>query len=92
MSALALEARLGVVVGTGAQRFELDAQFRLERGVLVLFGPSGAGKSLTVQALAGLISPARGAIRCPSAMSRRMSPSGWRAASGDEVTRVCVLC
>jgi molybdate transport system ATP-binding protein len=33
-------------------------------GTLVLFGPSGSGKTLTLRALAGLIRPAEGSIRC----------------------------
>ena len=55
----ALEARLEAAVGEGAGAFRVDAELRLEAGVLVLFGPSGAGKSLTLQALAGLV-PVRG--------------------------------
>jgi molybdate transport system ATP-binding protein len=56
-----LEARLTVTVGDGA--FSVDADLRLDRGVLVLFGPSGAGKSLTLQALVGLIRPSDGYVR-----------------------------
>jgi molybdate transport system ATP-binding protein len=61
-AASALEARLTIVVG-GAGGFHVEADLALERGVLVLFGPSGAGKSLTLQALAGLITPQRGHLR-----------------------------
>jgi len=59
----ALEARVHVRVGRGAEVFALDAELTLERGVLVLFGPSGAGKSLTLRALAGLVRPERGFVR-----------------------------
>ena len=62
MSAPALEASLTIVAGSGEDRFTLTAELALERGVLVLFGPSGSGKSLTVQALAGLLRPARGRL------------------------------
>jgi len=34
------------------------------QGTLVLFGPSGVGKTLTLRALAGLIVPTSGTIRC----------------------------
>jgi molybdate transport system ATP-binding protein len=38
---------------------------RIDRpGTLVLFGPSGSGKTLTLRALAGLIQPIAGYIRC----------------------------
>jgi molybdate transport system ATP-binding protein len=59
----ALSATLEVVVGSGDARFAVSAELSLARGVLVLFGPSGAGKSLTLQALAGLVRPRRGAVR-----------------------------
>lgn len=61
-AASALEARLTIAVG-GTGGFHVEADLTLERGVLVLFGPSGAGKSLTLQALAGLITPLRGHLR-----------------------------
>ncbi len=63
MSGQALEAQLTIGVGQGEERFVVESELALERGVLVLFGPSGAGKSLTLQALAGLVSPQRGCIR-----------------------------
>ncbi len=61
--ALALEARISLAVGERADRFTVEADLALDRGVLVLFGPSGAGKSLTLQSLAGLVKPLRGVIR-----------------------------
>ncbi|MDR2489429.1 MAG: ATP-binding cassette domain-containing protein [Desulfovibrio sp.] len=42
--------------------FRLDAEFRADKGPLVLFGPSGSGKSITFQCLAGLITPDGGKI------------------------------
>jgi molybdate transport system ATP-binding protein len=44
------------------RRFELDVRFRSDAKRIVLFGPSGAGKSLTLQAIAGLITPDIGRI------------------------------
>ena len=63
MSGPALDAQLSLRVGRGEESFLVEAELALESGVLVLFGPSGAGKSLTLQALAGLVSPQRGWIR-----------------------------
>lgn len=43
--------------------FALDIAFTVEaRGVTALFGPSGSGKTATVNAIAGLMKPARGHI------------------------------
>jgi len=48
-----------------AQReFVLDVRFDSDAGVTILFGPSGAGKTLTLLAVAGLLRPESGAIRC----------------------------
>src|SRR5262249_44838209 len=58
-----LEAQMTVIAGSGEGAFTVEAELTLSEGVLVLFGPSGAGKSLTVQAIAGLIKPARGFLR-----------------------------
>ncbi|EIJ43253.1 ABC-type sulfate/molybdate transport system, ATPase component [Beggiatoa alba B18LD] len=44
------------------RRFELNVQFQASTNFLVLFGPSGAGKSLTLQSIAGLITPEQGTI------------------------------
>ena len=62
MSSPALEAALSLRLRRGGERFDVDAELSLKQGVLVLFGPSGAGKSLTIQALAGLVSPTAGTI------------------------------
>ncbi|MDE3089406.1 MAG: ABC transporter ATP-binding protein [Chloroflexota bacterium] len=42
--------------------FTLATDFEIGPQVLVLFGPSGAGKTLTLNCLAGLVTPDRGAI------------------------------
>jgi molybdate transport system ATP-binding protein len=43
--------------------FNLDIALRTNSNRVVLYGPSGAGKSLTLQAIAGLLTPDRGLIR-----------------------------
>ena len=63
MSTHALEASFSLSVGRKGSPFTLEADLRLERGVLVLFGPSGTGKSLPIQVRAGLQRPSRGSIR-----------------------------
>lgn len=47
---------------TRERRFELSISFTGNCQRIVLFGPSGSGKSLTLQAVAGLLRPDRGAI------------------------------
>jgi molybdate transport system ATP-binding protein len=47
---------------SGRRVFRLDVSFATDQNVMVLFGPSGAGKSLTLQAIAGLITPDAGRI------------------------------
>jgi molybdate transport system ATP-binding protein len=47
---------------SGRRVFRLEAAFASDKGFVVLFGPSGAGKSLTLQAIAGLITPDEGRI------------------------------
>ena len=44
------------------RRFTLDMSFTATTQRVVLFGPSGAGKSMTLQAIAGLLSPDEGTI------------------------------
>lgn len=48
---------------TAGRRFQLDVAFETHAQRVVLFGPSGSGKTLTLQALAGLLRPDKGAIR-----------------------------
>ena len=45
------------------RHFHLDIHFSANTNRIVLFGPSGAGKSLTLQAIAGLLTPDQGSIR-----------------------------
>lgn len=44
------------------RRFQLHVEFKTEDDFLVLFGHSGAGKSLTLQSIAGLVTPDCGYI------------------------------
>jgi len=50
--------------GDGGRSFELAIRFCTEARRTVIYGPSGAGKSLTLQAIAGLLKPDEGTIRC----------------------------
>lgn len=43
--------------------FCLAVDFETDNGIVVIFGPSGSGKSLTLQAIAGLLTPDDGHIR-----------------------------
>ncbi len=45
------------------REFTLRPSFEAGPELVVVFGPSGAGKSLTLQAIAGLVTPMRGLIR-----------------------------
>jgi molybdate transport system ATP-binding protein len=54
MIAVDIETKLG--------EFPLNARFETRVPVTALFGPSGAGKSSIINAIAGLIKPARGKI------------------------------
>ncbi len=47
---------------SGDRSFDLQVRFRTATRRTVLYGPSGAGKSLTLQAIAGLLTPDRGRI------------------------------
>ncbi len=42
--------------------FDLGVEFSSETNLIVIFGPSGAGKSVTIQAIAGLLTPEQGRI------------------------------
>jgi molybdate transport system ATP-binding protein len=44
------------------RRFVLKAAFSSREGFVVIFGPSGAGKTLTLQSIAGLLTPDSGKI------------------------------
>ena len=47
-------SRLQVHAHRRSADFELDVDFDIDGGILVLFGPSGAGKTSTLHAIAGL--------------------------------------
>ena len=49
-------------LGAGRRVFNLEVSFASDQDIVVLFGPSGAGKSLTLQAMAGLMTPDAGRI------------------------------
>ncbi|HUI45049.1 MAG TPA: ATP-binding cassette domain-containing protein [Nitrospirota bacterium] len=53
---------LSVKVNKIVNGFSLDAEWTIGNELAVLFGCSGAGKSLTLQMIAGLLSPDRGFI------------------------------
>jgi molybdate transport system ATP-binding protein len=57
-----VSARLEVALSLRVPGFDLDVGWSAGNGVAVLFGPSGAGKTLTLQCLAGLITPDAGRI------------------------------
>ena len=50
------------VVGGERRRFSLAVRFRTQARRTVIYGPSGAGKTLTLQAIAGLLTPDSGRI------------------------------
>jgi molybdate transport system ATP-binding protein len=53
---------LSVNIRKGVNGFKLDAQWEIGDELAVLFGYSGAGKSMTLQMIAGLMTPDEGAI------------------------------
>ena len=52
------------VPGPSADAPRFDGRFEIASGICVLFGPSGSGKSTCLSAIAGLVAPSRGTIRC----------------------------
>jgi molybdate transport system ATP-binding protein len=59
---------LEVDIGCRLGGLALDAEFTTEGGVTALFGRSGAGKTSIVNAIAGLLRPARGRIAVDGAL------------------------
>ena len=57
---------MALSVHDGKRRFDLDVAFASDAPVVALYGPSGGGKSLTLQAIAGLLSPHAGHVRIGS--------------------------
>ncbi len=58
-----LDVDIHLRVGKPGRAFALHARFESSQDRLVLFGPSGVGKTLTIQAIAGLLTPDQGHIR-----------------------------
>jgi molybdate transport system ATP-binding protein len=58
-----IEVDIRKTLRDGHRRFTLAARFDSRDDFVVLFGPSGSGKSLTLQAIAGLVTPDAGLIR-----------------------------
>jgi molybdate transport system ATP-binding protein len=58
-----IDIALHHTVSDGTRQFTLAIDFASDAPVIALYGASGAGKSLTLQAIAGLIRPARGHVR-----------------------------
>lgn len=56
------ERRLTVDIHRRLPSFTLDLSLEVGEEVLVLFGPSGSGKSMTLESIAGLVTPDRGEI------------------------------
>lgn len=56
------EVSIHRIVGSDRRRFELQVAFECRHRRTVIFGPSGSGKTLTLQALAGLLTPDSGRI------------------------------
>ena len=57
-----LEVDIRKTLQSGERRFELEAAFSSRDDLTVIFGASGSGKSLTIQAIAGLVTPEQGRI------------------------------
>ena len=61
-----IDVAVALSVHDGKRRFDLDIAFASDAPVVALYGPSGGGKSLTLQAIAGLLSPHAGHVRIGS--------------------------
>lgn len=59
---MSFDVDIGKLVGDERRRFDLSVRFRTTTPRTVIYGPSGAGKSLTLQAIAGLLTPDSGRI------------------------------
>ncbi len=77
---------LTVAISRRQGTFALDVAFATEHQRVVLFGPSGAGKSLTLQCLAGFITPDRGRIEVDGTVlfdgDHRTNVPPWRRRVG----------
>ena len=63
MTVAAIDVALALSVSDGKRRFDLDIAFATHAPVVALYGPSGGGKSITLQAMAGLLTPRAGHVR-----------------------------
>ena len=59
---MSFDVEIQKTVVSARRSFELSVRFQTRARRTVIYGPSGAGKSLTLQALAGLLSPDVGRI------------------------------
>jgi molybdate transport system ATP-binding protein len=59
---MVIQVAVEKIMESRARHFELDAAFSSQEQCIVLFGPSGSGKTLTLQSIAGLVSPDAGKI------------------------------
>lgn len=60
---MTIEIRIRKHLQADDRGFNLDIALHTDSNRVVLYGPSGAGKSLTLQAIAGLLTPDEGVIR-----------------------------
>lgn len=63
MESLAVSIGKAYGGGVDSAPFDLSVDFETRDELTVLFGPSGAGKTLTLECVAGFVSPDRGEIR-----------------------------
>jgi molybdate transport system ATP-binding protein len=58
-----IDVDIRLTVSDRTRRFELAARFATDAPFAALYGPSGSGKTLTLQAIAGLLTPSAGHVR-----------------------------
>jgi molybdate transport system ATP-binding protein len=58
-----IRADIRKTLRAGAREFRLDARFTAISDRVAVFGPSGSGKSVTMQCIAGLLTPDEGVIQ-----------------------------
>ena len=57
-----IDVDFSLTLRSAQREFALQVRFSSDQDRVVLFGPSGAGKSATLQAISGMLKPARGRI------------------------------